>query len=333
MYDQSSPPTRNQRLNRSLAWGVALLAPFMLAACERQAPAPETVTTAPTSAPAPTTAKVAEPAQNLELARNALKLGQLVAPPGDNAIEYYLLVLDQDEKNVAARQALLELIPPAASAVEGSIASGDIDNAEYQIALLKRMGVSELRVAPLRTALQRQRDARERALAAQSEPVPVPRDTAPAPPQAPPSIEPPRPTVAPTAVVPPPLAASAPPAAGAAISPPSPAPDREAPVAAPTPAPSNPIASVIEEPVQVVDVAPAYPPNAKRQRIEGRVVLEFTITSDGRVEDIEVVGSEPPNIFDREAIRAAQRWRFTPRKIDGVPTTGRGRKALTFRLS
>ena len=43
------------------------------------------------------------------------------------------------------------------------------------------------------------------------------------------------------------------------------------------------------------------------------------------VEDsIVVVDAEPPNIFDRSSVRAAARFKFQPRVVDGVGVEVRG---------
>lgn len=49
-----------------------------------------------------------------------------------------------------------------------------------------------------------------------------------------------------------------------------------------------------------------YPASARRQGIQGRVLVEFTITAKGRTTDIKVVKSEPEGIFD-DAVRSAMR--------------------------
>ena len=48
-------------------------------------------------------------------------------------------------------------------------------------------------------------------------------------------------------------------------------------------------------------------------------MVSFTVDGLGNVveETIEVVDAEPPNIFDRSSMRAATRFKFQPRVIDG----------------
>jgi periplasmic protein TonB len=58
--------------------------------------------------------------------------------------------------------------------------------------------------------------------------------------------------------------------------------------------------------------APRYPPEALRAGQSGEVQVEFTVGSDGTVTSARVVRSNPPRVFDREAVAAVKRWRFEP---------------------
>lgn len=66
--------------------------------------------------------------------------------------------------------------------------------------------------------------------------------------------------------------------------------------------------------------APKYPTEALRSQQSGEVVVEFTVGVDGSVTDARVVRSNPPRVFDREALAAVKRWRFQP---IAAPTTTR----------
>ena len=69
----------------------------------------------------------------------------------------------------------------------------------------------------------------------------------------------------------------------------------------------------------LVAIAPQYPTRAAQRGIEGWCLVSFTVNGLGSVveESITVVDSEPPNIFDRSSIRAALRFKFQPRVVDG----------------
>ncbi len=85
--------------------------------------------------------------------------------------------------------------------------------------------------------------------------------------------------------------------------------------------------------VPLVQVMPEYPPRAQQQRIEGWVDIEFTISPVGTVGDARVIGSRPPIVFDRAALRAIRKWRYSPKIQDGVPVARRGQQArIRFEL-
>lgn len=80
------------------------------------------------------------------------------------------------------------------------------------------------------------------------------------------------------------------------------------------------------------DVSPEYPRHALQRGIEGHVKLAFTINRAGAVENIRVLESSPHNVFEREARRAAVRWRFAPRTENGLAVAREAVKTLYFRL-
>lgn len=102
------------------------------------------------------------------------------------------------------------------------------------------------------------------------------------------------------------------------------------PTAAPAAAPSAP--SNDSEVIPLNQVLPVYPDSARRRGIEGYVKLAFTITAEGKVENVRVIESSPANVFNREARRAAVRWRFAPRREGGQLVEREAVKTLEFRL-
>jgi protein TonB len=102
------------------------------------------------------------------------------------------------------------------------------------------------------------------------------------------------------------------------------------PIAAAAAAPSAP--SNDSEVIPLNQVLPVYPDSARRRGIEGYVKLAFTITADGKVENVRVIEASPENVFNREARRAAVRWRFAPRREGGQLVEREAVKTLQFRL-
>lgn len=103
-----------------------------------------------------------------------------------------------------------------------------------------------------------------------------------------------------------------------------------APAATPAATPSAP--SNDSEVIPLNQVLPVYPDSARRRGIEGYVKLAFTITADGKVENVRVIEASPENVFNREARRAAVRWRFAPRREGGQLVEREAVKTLQFRL-
>lgn len=83
----------------------------------------------------------------------------------------------------------------------------------------------------------------------------------------------------------------------------------------------------------IVQVPPQYPASALRQRVEGWVLVEFTIGTEGQVKDPRVVQAEPPGVFDESALSAVQRFRFRPRTVGAQPVEVTGvQNRIRFRL-
>ena len=77
---------------------------------------------------------------------------------------------------------------------------------------------------------------------------------------------------------------------------------------------------------------PVYPIAAARNRQEGWVEVEFTVSPDGSVQNAHVTGSQPQRIFDREAIAAVQRAKFQPRVENGQAVASTLRRRIEFKL-
>lgn len=244
----------------------------------------------------------------------AEKEKQLFVPEGESAFEMYLRVVEQEPENVRARNALSDLFPYAVLYVEQRTAAADLGESERVLDLMQRADEKapalprlERSVAQLRerVANDAQRAAAAAAAAtaaaaaAAAAPVPVQDPTPIAPPVVQPAV--PEPVASAPAPAPEPT-----PTPVAAAPEPAPAPV----VAAPTPPPPAPAATPAA-PQVISAVRPRYPPQALRRRIEGSVTVGFTIMPDGSVSNVRVISSRPNNTFDREAVNAMERWRYT----------------------
>lgn len=90
---------------------------------------------------------------------------------------------------------------------------------------------------------------------------------------------------------------------------------------------------VTRDPVPVSTPAPAYPRQAARRRIEGYVVVAFTVNALGETSDVSVIRAEPRGVFDNEARRAVASWTFRPALVNGKPTPKRIQQTLNFKLN
>jgi protein TonB len=96
-------------------------------------------------------------------------------------------------------------------------------------------------------------------------------------------------------------------------------------IAPPTPTSSHAAAASSDEPPPVVREAklirrvnPDYPSAAKKEGVQGFVDLRIKVSPAGVVEDATVVGSNPPEVFDKAALAAVRKWKYDPRFVDGL---------------
>ena len=86
----------------------------------------------------------------LGLAGDALHDGRRVAPVGSNAFEFYFSVLQFDPHNRTALDQLRDAFKPASQDVERTIATGDLDEAQRELQLLRAYDVGNYKYDPAR---------------------------------------------------------------------------------------------------------------------------------------------------------------------------------------
>ena len=64
---------------------------------------------------------------------------------------------------------------------------------------------------------------------------------------------------------------------------------------------------------------PEYPALARRRHLVGTVILEVSVSKDGRVEQLEVRESSGYQVLDKSALRAVRKWLFEPGRRGNVP--------------
>jgi TonB family protein len=101
-----------------------------------------------------------------------------------------------------------------------------------------------------------------------------------------------------------------------------------------------------EEYLPIVKVQPVYPRRALSRGISGWAIVEFTVTSRGTVKKPSVVENcahvgasqecvdSPNGVFDSSAMRAAAKFKYEPKRRNGIPVETRGvRDKITYELA
>ena len=85
--------------------------------------------------------------------------------------------------------------------------------------------------------------------------------------------------------------------------------------------------------VSLVRPSPVYPARALQEGLEGWVIVQFDVLTDGTVTNIFVVESSD-RLFENSARRAAAKFRFKPVVVEGVPQVSTGvRNIFRFHMS
>lgn len=84
--------------------------------------------------------------------------------------------------------------------------------------------------------------------------------------------------------------------------------------------------------IPLAKVAPVYPLHAARRGIEGEVQVQFLVTAQGTVQDIEILAAEPEEVFDKSVIDCVSRWRFQPGRVQGIPVAALAQTTIRFQL-
>jgi periplasmic protein TonB len=75
----------------------------------------------------------------------------------------------------------------------------------------------------------------------------------------------------------------------------------------------------VSAPRLIKEVKPKYTAEALLHKIQGAVVLEVVVMSDGRPSQIRVIKSLDRDGLDGEAVLAVAEWRFEPGRLAGEP--------------
>lgn len=89
------------------------------------------------------------------------------------------------------------------------------------------------------------------------------------------------------------------------------------------------IGDLDQQPVARVRQAPTYPYDMRRAGINGTVVVEFIINTDGDVIQTQIVRSSHRE-FEMPALQAVQKWKFKPGRKGGRVVNVRASQLLEF---
>jgi protein TonB len=69
----------------------------------------------------------------------------------------------------------------------------------------------------------------------------------------------------------------------------------------------------------IVKVAPIYPRRAQTRGISGYCIVEYTVTTTGAIRDPMAVDCQPSGVFESASVKAAAKFKYKPRVVDGEP--------------
>jgi protein TonB len=91
------------------------------------------------------------------------------------------------------------------------------------------------------------------------------------------------------------------------------------------------VGGTIRNPMKLRGSDPVYPTIAQAARVQGIVILEATLSADGRVTNARILRSVP--LLDQAALDAVRTWEYTPTMLNGVAVPVIMTVTVTFTLS
>lgn len=288
---------------------------------------PSTPVATTKAAPPPVDVAGMDVNQLISEARVAMGQQRYLAPAGNNAFEFYLRVLEKDPGNKVASDALRETFPFAANSAEQAINTRDFNEAQREIDLLAKADPTNFTLTILRSKLDAQRktlDQQQQQALDQQKAATVAAQKAAAEKAAAAQVAQQQEQLAAQQKAKQEAAAAQARKESAA----NPTGSANGSPGSTTVATTGPTTGA----VLIKAAAPSYPPGALRSHQQGWVVVSFKIDTDGRTSDIKVIDSQPRRVFDRAAIEAVDRYRFTPAMKDGVAIASTKQQKIEFKL-
>jgi protein TonB len=250
----------------------------------------------------------------LTAARNAYAQHRLVAPAGDNAMEYYEAVLAKDPKNQVAKDALRETFPFGVPDVEKAISSNNFAEANRQIGILAKADPTNYTLTLLRSKLDAQQKLQARQQQEAQQKAQKATELAAAQKAAAAKAEAEKEAAAKLA------------AQQTAAPRTAPAVRRTAPAAAAPTTGETRAAKVVQA------AAASYPIDAARNQTSGYATVQFTVTATGTVTGAHIIASSPRRVFDQAAIRAVEQSKYEPAMKDGQAVSAVLQRRVDFKF-
>lgn len=87
------------------------------------------------------------------------------------------------------------------------------------------------------------------------------------------------------------------------------------------------------QPISELNKPPKYPAKAKRQGLEGHLLISAVISLEGKIADISVKKSSGHRLFDRAAIKAIAKWKFHAASRHGIKEVASIELPIRFQLN
>jgi protein TonB len=92
-------------------------------------------------------------------------------------------------------------------------------------------------------------------------------------------------------------------------------------------------ATVVEaRPDYLINPPPPYPVSARRRGLQGTVLLRVNVSETGNVASLRISRSSGYDLFDRAALNAVRKWKFSPRRLGGIATPGIVEVPIQFKI-
>lgn len=90
------------------------------------------------------------------------------------------------------------------------------------------------------------------------------------------------------------------------------------------------VSSGVAEGLKVHDVSPVYPREARKNHVQGDVILRATIDRQGNIADLKLVSGEP--ILADAAVEAVKQWKYKPYILNGEPVEVETQVLIRFHM-